>query len=75
MWILFALGASLFWGLTYVLYEEIYKKISIFTSLSITSFVIFLVMLLIAYLTGNLKPDVIEITSSKKLFYYLLSGI
>jgi hypothetical protein len=48
MWIIFALGASVFWGISYVLSEEIYKKISIFTSLGIASFVISITTLLIS---------------------------
>jgi len=75
MWILFALSASLFWGMSYVLSEEIYKKISVFTSLSIMSLAVFLLTLMIAYFTGNLKPDLVEIASSKRLMLYVLGGI
>lgn len=75
MWIIFALSASLFWGLSYVLNEEIYKKISVFSSIGIMSFFIFILSLGIAYLNGSLKLDLMTITSSKKLMYYLLAGI
>lgn len=75
MWILFALGASLFWGLSYVLSEEIYKKISVFTLLSIMSLAVFALTLIIAYVTGNLKPDLVAIASSKRLMWYVLAGI
>ncbi len=75
MWLLLAVGASIFWGLSYVLSEEIYKKISVFTLLSITSLFVFILTLIIAYLTGNLKPDIIEITSSKRLMWYIVGGI
>jgi drug/metabolite transporter (DMT)-like permease len=75
MWILFALGASFFWGMSYVISEEIYKKISVFTALTVTSFAVFLLALVIAYFTGNLKPDLVEIASSKKLMWYVIAGI
>lgn len=75
MWILFALGASLFWGMSYVLSEEIYKKISVFTALSIMSLAVFFLTLIIAHFTGNLKPDLAEIASSKRLMWYVLGGI
>lgn len=74
MWIIFAISASLFWGLSYVLNEEIYRKISIFTSLSIMSLAVFFLTLILAYVTGSLKPDLIEITTSKRLMLYLCSG-
>lgn len=75
MWIIFALGASLFWGMSYVLSEEIYKKISVFTSLSIMSLAVFVLTLAMAYFTGNLRPDLVEIASSKRLMWYVLGGI
>ncbi len=75
MWILLALGASLFWGMSYVLSEEIYKKISVFTALSITSLAVFVLTLIIAYFTGNLKPDLAEIVSSKRLMWYVFGAI
>lgn len=75
MWIILALSASLFWGMSYVLSEEIYKKISVFTSLGIMSLTIFFLTISIAYFTGSLKPDLIEIASSKRLMWIILAGI
>jgi len=75
MWILFAFGASLFWGMSYVLSEEIYKQISVFTSLSIMSFAVFILTLIVTCITGDLKPDLIEIVYSKRLMWYVLGGI
>lgn len=75
MWIIFAISASLFWGLSYVLNEEIYKKISIFSSIGIMSFVVFILCISIAYFTGSLKTDLITISSSKRLIYYLTAGV
>ncbi len=75
MWILFAISASLFWGIGYVLNEEIYKKISLYSYLAIASFVVFLISLLIAYFNNSIKSDFIEIISSKRTLLYVLGGI
>lgn len=75
MWIIFALGASLFWGIGYVLNGEIYKKISLFTYLGIASFVVCIVTLSIAYFNNSLKSDLMAITSSKRLLWYVIGGI
>ena len=74
MWILFALGASLFWGIGYVLNEQIYKKISVSTYLALASFAVFIVTLLISYFSSNLQNDLATISSSKKLLFYIISG-
>jgi uncharacterized membrane protein len=75
MWIIYALSASIFWGMTYVLNEEIYKKISFTTSLAVASFVIFIIMTIVSYLNNTLKTDLVSIVSSKKTFFFVLAGI
>jgi drug/metabolite transporter (DMT)-like permease len=75
MWVLLALSASLFWGLSYVFNEEIYKHMSVFTALSIMSFVIFIATAFMAYVTDNLKPDLVALATSKRLVWYLVGGI
>jgi drug/metabolite transporter (DMT)-like permease len=75
MWVLLALSASLFWGLSYVFNEEIYKHMSVFTALSIMSFAIFVATAVMAYVTDNLKPDLVALTTSKRLVWYLVGGI
>lgn len=75
MWILFAIGASVFWGLTYVFNEQVYKKISVLTSLALASLVIFIITLALSYFSNNLKPDLISIASSKKLLLFVVLGI
>jgi drug/metabolite transporter (DMT)-like permease len=73
MWIIFALGASMFWGITYVLGEQIYKKISVITSLSIATFLSSIVMLVIAYSAGLLKKDLSTIFESKRLLILVVA--
>jgi drug/metabolite transporter (DMT)-like permease len=74
MWIFYALGASLMWGLTYVLNEQVYKKISIFTSLAITTLVMTVVMFIVAYFAGFLKRDFVTISGSNRLIYLIIAG-
>lgn len=75
MWILFAISASLFWGLTYVFNEQIYKKISIFSSLGITFFIVSIITLIFAFASGNLKTDITTLISSKRLLWYFVGGV
>ncbi len=67
MWIIFAISASAVWGITYVLGEQIYKKISVITSLSLATLLSGFVMLIVAYLAGYLKKDIITLTTDKRI--------
>lgn len=73
MWIIFALGASIMWGLTYVVNEQVYKKISVITSLAITTLATGIVMLLIAYGANFLKRDLQVIADSRKLLFLIIA--
>ncbi len=75
MWILFALGASLLWGLTYVLNEQIYRKISVIGALTITALASFIVMLIVSYSSGILKRDWATITTSRSLTYLIIAEV
>ncbi len=75
MWIILALGASLFWGLTYVFNQEVYKKISIFSSIALISLVTFVVTFAAAYFSGVIKTDIDAILSSRRLLGYVLASI
>lgn len=75
MWILFAIGASLFWGMTYVFNEQVYAKVSVFTSLGITSTIVAIITLLVSYFSDTLRSDITAITSSKSLTFYFLGGV
>lgn len=57
MWIVFAVGASMLWGLTYVLGQEIYKKISLSTTLAFMCAGTAVVMFLISLFRHELKRD------------------
>ncbi len=73
MWIIYAIGASLLWGMTYVLTEQIYKKISVVTTLGISSLITTIVMLLWAYWGGYLKKDLATISGSNHLMWLLVA--
>lgn len=75
MWGIYALMASLLWGLTYVLNEQIYKKISLTTSLALTSLLLFFAMTTASILTNKLPHDIESIVSSKKLLLLVLAEI
>ncbi len=75
MWIFYALGASVLWGLSYVLFEQIYKKISVTTALWITCLIMFVVLLFASYFNGDLGQDITTIKSSKKLAWLLAGGV
>jgi|SRR5579872_147425 len=73
MWILFAIGASVLWGVTYVWNEQVYKHISFLSSLAITSFFLFLVTLMAALFGGNFGNDLGSIVHSKKLLVLVIA--
>ena len=75
MWIFYSLAASVLWGLSYVLFEQIYKKISVTTGIAVACLVIFIVMALSSLFSGHLKNELVEIASSKKLFWLLAGGV
>jgi uncharacterized membrane protein len=75
MWVIFSLAASVLWGLSYVLFEQIYKKVAVTTALAITCLVMFIVMVLASYFQGRLTVDLTAITSSKKLLWLVAAGV
>ncbi len=75
MWIIYALGASVLWGLTYVLNEQVYKKISVVTWIAITALAVFIATILMAFFSNNLKPDLLSLASSKRLLFYEIGSI
>lgn len=72
MWIVFSLAASLFWGLVYVLDEQLYKHVSVLSALAICSFFACISMTALALIQGEFITDLRTITSSRSLL--LLTG-
>jgi drug/metabolite transporter (DMT)-like permease len=74
MWILLAVLASMFWGINYMIGEQIYKNVSVTTYLGIICLVAAVIMFILSYTVGGLKDDVIAILSSKKLELLVFFG-
>ncbi len=75
MWVLLSIAASIFWGLLYVLKEQIYGRISIFTSLMFSSLFLAIIAGTVSMFSGVLKRDIETIASSKELFWYIIAGL
>ena len=75
MWLLFAVGASVFWGITYVINEQVYKHISVLSSIAITLAVSGLFVGLVALGTGTFSRDIATLSASPKVLWLLLAGI
>lgn len=74
MWFIYATLASAFWGLTYVMSEQVFKHISITTALAINAAIIALVAGIAALATGVLRTDLATISSSGKVAGLVLTG-
>ena len=74
MWILLSLCASILWGLTYVIDEQLYKSISVFTSIAIASFCAFAATIIAAYMKGRLGSDLRIIGSSRVALFLIVAG-
>ena len=75
MWFLLALGASAFWGVSYVISEQTYKHISVLTSLAIAMTAAGLMAGIVAYFTGTLSKDLVTIFASPKVLSLVAAGI
>jgi len=75
MWLILALGASVFWGITYSISEQIYHKISPVTSISISSFFVFVISLFLSIRSKRFSSEIGYIITSKKLVFLFLAEI
>jgi drug/metabolite transporter (DMT)-like permease len=74
MWILLSLLASILWGLTYVLSQHLYYRISVYSFISLTSFFVFVATLLAAYFSSTLGADLAALASSRRLVFLLAAA-
>ena len=74
MWIILSLTASIFWGMAYAFNEQVYKEISIFSALAITSVVLFAVALIAAVWMGTLRKDLVSLGNSRTGLFMLLAA-
>lgn len=75
MWIFLALLAAMLWALAYVINEQIYKQVSVITTLGITTLFFSLSMLFMAYLSGYLSKELMLMLNSKRLFWLVSTEI
>ncbi len=75
MWIVYALGASMFWGLSYVFSAETYKHISVYTAVAFSSFVTGCIALIGAIWFGALTVDMKTLSTYSPASMYFLGAI
>jgi len=75
LWLLLAVSASLFWGLSYVFSEQLYKKISVLTGFGLTSLFAAALVLTLSWIRGNLHKDIAQISSSNVVLGWLVAAI
>ncbi len=66
--------ASMFWGMSYVFSEQVYRHISVLTALAIETFIISIVIGLIAIFRGDFKTDLLTIDASSTVFWLLAAS-
>lgn len=75
MWLVYAVLASLFWGLSYVFNEQILKHVSVPTVIAIDAAFVALAALCIAIFSGVVREDVASILASQRLLWLVACGI
>jgi drug/metabolite transporter (DMT)-like permease len=75
MWFLYAVLASVVWGLSYVLNGELFKSLSVLTVVAIQTFVTSVIFAVAAILTGVFRNDVYSVMTSSRLMWLMLFGI
>jgi drug/metabolite transporter (DMT)-like permease len=75
MWLAYALGASIVWGLVYVLSEQLYRILSVPTVIAMQLAIAALIATVVALATGTLRTDIGTVLSSRALIYLLLASI
>lgn len=74
MWFVLATVASMFWGISYIVSEHLYKRISVYTTLAIEMFFISIIILIAAIKTGDFKRDLTTLSSSGSLIALLATS-
>lgn len=75
MWIVFALAASAFWGLSYVFHEQVYRHLSIYTTIAIHASILAITFLALAIGKGLLREDITTILSSQRVVTLLIASV
>ena len=76
MWLLLAVSASVLWGMTYVLNEQVFRHVSVPTTIAIHTLVISIIASLVAWRQGVIAADFNAIVSSRRVAWlFVLSGV
>ncbi len=75
MWLVFATLASAFWGISYVLGEQLYRHISIYTAIALNTFLIGILFLFVAHAKGSLKADISTIATTPRVFWLVVASV
>ena len=75
MWLVFAGLASMFWGMSYAISEQIYRHVSIYTVMAIDCFILAVGFFLGGILTGVIGTDLHVISTSPKVLWLLVAGV
>jgi drug/metabolite transporter (DMT)-like permease len=75
MWFFAALSAAVLWGFDYAFAERVLKHISVPVFLSIQLFIASLILMVVAWATGNWHKDMSTLLSSPRVSWLLVAGI
>jgi drug/metabolite transporter (DMT)-like permease len=75
MWIIYAVGASVVWGLSYVFNAQSYKHISVLTTIGLTTLFTSLAAFVGAYLTGAISTDMRTLMTDSRAMAYIIAAI
>ncbi|MDE5446375.1 EamA family transporter [Bradyrhizobium sp. CSA207] len=70
MWLILALAAAVFWGATYVLDEQVYRHVSVPTTMAIHTLIISVCAWLVAWKQGTIESD-FQILSTSRVVAWL----
>jgi drug/metabolite transporter (DMT)-like permease len=73
MWFALALAASMLWGVTYVLDEQVYRHVSVPTTLAVHTLIISIVASLVAWRQGVVAADFNTILTSRRVAWLFAS--
>ncbi|OGG51756.1 hypothetical protein A3C18_00085 [Candidatus Kaiserbacteria bacterium RIFCSPHIGHO2_02_FULL_54_11b] len=64
----------MFWGITYVLNEQIFKQLSVPTTIAIEALFFSVLTIVVMAFTGTLKTDIATVGASRSLIWLLVAG-
>jgi drug/metabolite transporter (DMT)-like permease len=75
MWFIYSATAAAIWGIVYVLFEQIIRRVSVASYLGIALLGEALLLLAYAHSQGNLAKDIATFADSRRLTVFLLTII